>query len=307
MATQSLDSSGTVLSLMLGAAPERQADIKRLWRKYNPRIEIHDNTRGITLNANGERIAFDLKTRDVFWLIGFSGWRAIKCYSPHVMCSHTYNKELDTLFKIDTELPSIERDYKERRTAVTSLIEAENTLDIVWPPDLPRPSANRDATECMEYKTAFDLTCLALAFALFHEFRHVMFDIDGNRPTDRRQEELACDLWARKFMTANAGAYAKEYSHSCESVLRKRSMGFALAALVLHDITPIWAHGGTADYFSLTDRLEAILGNTPLPDNDHFWIFTASLLLGVFRQKGEPLNQSGMSPRKLCECLIVRL
>ena len=32
-----------------------------------------------------------------------------------------------------------------------------------------------------------------------------------------------------------------------------------------------------------------------------------SLLLGVFRQKGGPLNQSGMSPRELCECLIVRL
>lgn len=307
MTKQFPGSSGVVMSLMLGAAPERQADIEHLWQKYNPRVDIHDNACGITLNATGERIAFDLKTIDVFWLIGFSGWRAIECYSPHVVSSYITSKEIDKLVQIDSELPRIERDYKERRATVNSLIETKDTFDVLWPPDLPRPSSNRDAVECIEYKAAFDLTCLAIAFALFHEFRHVMFDIDGNRPADRRQEELACDLWARNFMTANAGAYAKEHSHSCECVLRKRSMGFALAALVLHDITPVWAHGGNAEYFSLADRLKAILGNTPLPDHDHFWIFTASLLLGVFRQKGVALNQSGMSPRLLCECLIARL
>ena len=71
-------SSEVVMSLMVGAAPERQADIERLWQKYKPRVDIHDNACGITLNATGERIAFDLKTIDVFWLIGFSGWRAIR-------------------------------------------------------------------------------------------------------------------------------------------------------------------------------------------------------------------------------------
>lgn len=300
-------SSEVVMSLMVGAAPERHADIEHLWQKYKPKVDIHDNACGITLNATGERIAFDLKTIDVFWLVGFSGWRAIECYSPHVVSSYITDKEIDKLLQIDVDLPLIERDYKERRAAVNSLIKAKTTLAVLWPPDLPRPSSNRDAVECVEYKAAFDLTCLALAFALFHEFRHVMFDLDGNRPTDRRQEELACDQWARNFITANAGEYAKKHSRSCESVLRKRSMGFALAALVLHDITPVWAHGGTAEYFSLADRLKALLGNTPLPDHDHLWIFTASLLLGVFRQKGDALSQSGMSPRKLCECLLARL
>ena len=59
-------SSEVVMSLMVGAAPERQADIERLWQKYKPRMDIHDNACGITLNATGERIPFDLKTIDVF-------------------------------------------------------------------------------------------------------------------------------------------------------------------------------------------------------------------------------------------------
>ena len=208
---------------------------------------------------------------------------------------------------MDSKLPSIERDYKERRAAVNWLIDTRDALAIRWPPDLPRPSSDRNALEDVQYKATFDLTLLSTAFAVFHEFRHVMFDVDGKRPTDRREEELACDVWARDFMTANAGAYAEAHLHSYQRVLRKRSMGFALAALVLHDITPVWDHGGNAQYFSLADRLTAILANTVLPDQYRFWIFTASLLLGVFRQRGTAVNLPAMSPRKLSECLVARL
>ena len=45
-----------------------------------------DATR-VTLNADRDRIAFDAKTMDVFWLIGFAGWKAIECYSPLVVVS----------------------------------------------------------------------------------------------------------------------------------------------------------------------------------------------------------------------------
>ena len=51
MTKQFPGSSGVVMSLMLGAAPERQADIEHLWQKYNPRVDIHDNACGITLTA----------------------------------------------------------------------------------------------------------------------------------------------------------------------------------------------------------------------------------------------------------------
>ena len=307
MTVQSDDPREAVMELLLGVAPERRAEIEYLWEKYYPRVEICNNACGVTLNATRERIAFDPKTIDVFWLIGFSGWCAIECYSSHIICSSVTKQEIEKLLREDCKLQAIERDYKERRAAVHSLINARDALDIRWPPDLPRPSADRNALEDAQYKASYDLTLLAIAFALFHEFRHVMLDADRKRPADRREEELACDVWAREFMTAKAAVYAEQHGHSHTEVLRKRSMGFALAALVLHDITPVLDHGGNRQYFSLADRLTAILCNTALPDHDPFWVFTASLLLGVFRQRGAAMNLVAISPRALSESLVTQL
>lgn len=38
-----------------------------------------------------------------------------------------------------------------------------------------------------QHKVAFDLCCFATAFACLHEFRHVMLDRDGARPSDIRE------------------------------------------------------------------------------------------------------------------------
>ena len=134
-----------------------------------------------------------------------------------------------------------------------------------------------------------------------------MLDVDKQRPTDCREEELACDVWARDFMTANLATYAKTHNHYFHEVLRKRSMGFALAALILHEITPVWDHGGNAEYFSVATRLQTILDNTALPDNDHFWVFVASLLIGIVRQKGLPVVAPAMSAKALASHLLVGL
>ncbi|MDE0333192.1 MAG: phage exclusion protein Lit family protein [Nitrospinae bacterium] len=303
----SIDPKVAVLNLMFGVTPERRHDIERLWRKYNPQVIIAPDTCRIALNVTKDRIAFSMKTIDVFWLIGFSGWHAIECYSPHVVCSYCQNQPITALIRDDEKLADVERDYKERRKSVESLISATNSHDISWPPDLPRPSADRDAMEDLQYKTAYDLTCLALGFALFHEFHHVMLDLDGQRPDDRKEEEMKCDVWAREFMTAKLATYAIEKGHSYQEVLRERSMGFALMVLILHDITPVWGHGGNQEYFSLADRLSAILSNTSLPDDDHFWIFTSSLLISVYRQKHIPVCFDPMSPRALTDTLLSNL
>lgn len=158
-----------------------------------------------------------------------------------------------------------------------------------------------------EHSVAYDLTCLATAFAFFHEFHHVMLDRDDARHNDRREEELACDVWARVFMTAKLAQYAEDYRHDYHEVLRKRSMGLALAALILHEITPFWDHGGNRFYFSVADRLKAILGNTQLPENDHFWQFAASLLIGIFRQRNTPVDAPAMSAYALTHYLLERL
>ena len=295
---------GAVITLFDGVMPERQEEIERLWEKYDPHVNIVDDALGITLNSTKRRIRFGQKTMDIFWLICFSGWRAIECYSPHVICSHLMGITIGELIREDNKLIEVEREYKERRVAVKSFINATDIGDISWPPDLPRPSANRNALNSSQYKATFDLTCFAIAFTLLHEFRHVMLDTDEQRPIDRREEELACDVWARQMMIAKLEKYSKKHGHSYHDVLRKRSMGLALAAIILHDITPEWGHCGNHEYFPLSNRLTTLLVNTALPENDEFWIFTSSLLLGLYRQWNRPVCFPVMNPQALTNHLI---
>lgn len=90
--------------LMKSAAPERAEEVDALWASYHPGVFVVENKSGITLDATKDRIEFDPKTMEVFWLIGFSGWRAIECYAPHVLLSETCGKALHKLFDDDGEL-----------------------------------------------------------------------------------------------------------------------------------------------------------------------------------------------------------
>lgn len=116
---------------------------------------------------------------------------------------------------------------------------------------------------------------------------------------------MQADVWAREFMTVKLAEFAKGHGHSYLEVLRKRSMGLALAALILHEVTP--QYGGNCDYFSIKTRLTTLLHNTPLPEDDHFWCFAASLLVGVFRQRHITFSPSPMTARALAEHLLDKL
>ena len=183
------------MQVMLDGAPERKQEIKTLWDTYNPKV-IFENNGALTLNATSERIKIDFKMVDVFWLIGFSGWRAIETYFPNVIYAVLSNQRVAVILQQDTDLDEMERNYKERIAAVHTFIESRDVNTAPWPPDIPRPSSNRDALNDPQYQAAFDLTMSAVAFTLFHEFYHVMLDRDNRRPVARAEEELACDVWA---------------------------------------------------------------------------------------------------------------
>lgn len=302
--TTTITPKEAVISLMKAAVPEREEEIMALWKKYNPEVMLAPNTKGITLNVHKGIITFNPKTMDIFWLIGFSGWCAIECYSPHVLVSARKNQKILKIIQQDNELERIERDYKTRCAIARSLIETEDNDFKNWPPDIPHPAEN---LENIQHKAAYDLTCLAAAFVYFHEFRHVMLDFDDHQHKDRREEELDCDVWARQFMTEKLSLYASLNSHEYHEVLQKRSMGLAIAALILHEITPTFEHVGNPCYFSIKVRLQAILDNTPLPEESHFWILMASLLIGLFRQKHRPIDFQPMSPHLLASYLLNHL
>jgi hypothetical protein len=246
-----------LMDLMIGAVPERESEIRQLWLDYHPKV-IVESTERLSLKADCEKITIDVKIPDVFWLIGFSGWRAIETYGQAIVCSVKRSVRISAILARDDTFREFERDYKERIAAAQAFIATREAPAAPWPPDIPRPSTNRDAMNDDQYKAAFDLTTSALAFVIFHEFRHVMLGRDGNRPKDRREEELASDVYAREFITAKAEAYALRKGFSYVQVLERRAMSFALGALILYEITPVWGRGGNEEYFSITTRLEAI-------------------------------------------------
>ena len=199
-----------------------------------------------------------------------------------------------------------ERDYKERIKAAASLISATSTSDIVWPPDVPQPQADRASFADPQEKVAFDLTALALALALLHEFSHLELLGEKAQPDTLPEEELACDVWARDFMTAKLAAFAQAQGHSYKAVSQKRAMGLALAATIIHAITPTAAQWGNSQYPPLSQRIEAIVAGFNLSPHSPFWLLTACLLTAVMRQERRPLDVVGQTAQEVAEALIAR-
>lgn len=146
-----------IQSLMEVATPERAGELCEMWARYHPKVVVVEDKSGITLDATKERIEFDPRTMEMFWLIGFSGWRAIERYMPHVVCPAAQGRTLHELFD-DDELPEVERAYKERLAAARSLIEHRDAGAGPWPEDIPRATSDREALENDQDKTASTLS-----------------------------------------------------------------------------------------------------------------------------------------------------
>jgi len=191
--------------------------------------------------------------------------------------------------------------------AAQDLIAASTTADINWPPDVPQPQGDRNAFSNDQDKAAFDLSVLALASAFLHELKHVIYLNEKNQPERLPEEEIGCDVWAREFLTAKLADYAEAHSHDYGEVCAKRATSIALAAIIVHAITPSHGHWGTSDYPPIADRLEALIHGFPLPPNSNFWVWTACLIVGILRQQHRAVNVTGDSPKVLVERLLSEL
>lgn len=296
-----------VLHLLRGAVPERADEISSLWSQYGHGVEVAPSTKGVTMNADDKRIKFDTKTIDFFWLLGFSAWRAIEVYSPALVLATVTGMPLDQALSADAERGQYEFDYRQRIASAQWLIAAEQTTQISWPADIPQPTADRDSLGDVQHKTMFDLVALALAFALLHEFRHVMYCADESAPPTLPEEEIGCDNWAREYMTSGLAAYAKEHGHNYAQVQQKRAMGIALAAVIIHAMTPAHAHWGNRQYPPIAERLTAMISGYNLPAGSPFWPFTACLLIALMRQENRPLDNVAHSNQEMVEMLLDRL
>ncbi|MCH8684458.1 phage exclusion protein Lit family protein [Pedomonas mirosovicensis] len=303
-----------VLHLLRGAVPERADDLSRLWLEHGHGVEVAPSAPGSTMNATSKRIKFDTKTIHFFWLLGFSAWRAIEVYAPALTLATATGVTLEAALNIDEERGQFEQDYRHRIASAQSLLNAAKTSEIDWPEDIPQPTAERESFGNGQDMAVFDLVALAVAFALLHEFKHVQaraLEAAEHTPEEDRQaaaeEEIACDTWAREFMTTGVAAYAASNGYSYAQVEQKRAMGIALAAVTVHAMTPRHAHWGNDDYPPIGDRLEAMIGGYNLPDASPFWVFTACLLISLMRQDGRRLDYTGSSFRDFVMTLLADL
>lgn len=296
-----------VRDLILDAVPERRDEIHTLWNRYEPIVSPIKSRPGFTVETL-RSIELDPKIFHIAWLMGFSGWRAIETYAPHVVGVTTTGLTLEDVFKLDEELGSFELDYKTRAEAARILIKAAEDVNLeTWPPDIPMPQSSRNTLPNEQDKVAFDFVCLVLAYIFLHEVRHLMFVAENDIPNERPEEEISCDVWAREFLTVQLASYAAAHGHSFEEVLTKRSMAMVIGVLILHETTPETVHWGTREYPPIVDRVHSLISGTNLPDNSHFWLFAACILTGLIRQTHRPLNITATTYRTLAEKLIFML
>lgn len=294
------------LHLLRGAVPERADEISSLWSQYGHAVEVTPSTKGVTMNADARRIQFDTKTIDFFWLFGFSAWRAIEVYSPALVLATITGMPLDQALNADAERGPFELDYRQRIASAQSLIAVDQTADFEWPADVPEPTSDRESLNDVQQMATFDLVAFALAFSLLHEFRHVIYCADGNAPSTLPEEEIACDTYARDFMTSGVAAYAEKQGHNFADVQQKRAMGIALAAVIIHAMTPAHAHWGNRQYPPIAERLTALISGYNLPPGSSFWLFTACLLIALMRQENRPLDIVAHSNLEMVEILLDR-
>lgn len=313
-----------VENLLRASVPERLDDMREIWRKYDPQFFIAQDDEGVRMSANAERVVFDHKTLCVYWMLSFAGWRALECYCPAVYgclpaatLAHALNLDeqlvaasfpvgttIADVLSNDPGLILVESQLNEDIYAARSMLRAKYKDVTAWPCGIPHIASNRESLANERETAIFDLACMSTAYAFCHEIRHVMYAKEKNAPPSRPEEELACDVWAREFLTAKLNEYAVVASVDYKTVLAKRSMAAAIGIFVLYESSERHGDAGTEAYPPIADRMEATLHNTPLLPTDYFWVLYASVLVAILRRRNKSPSIKAENAQKLCELLV---
>jgi hypothetical protein len=300
--THDIDPNSALMRLLVAAAPEQKLHLEGILRQYDLEVVVQPDARHAQISANPGRIKFDNKTMQVYWLLGFASWRVIECYTPAIYASLCGLGSLSECLGSDPGLPEVEDKFRERLHWARSLLLAPGADQFDWPEEVPIPGSNRNEL-ALQVQAAHDLTLISTAFAFLHELRHVIFFRDGAPPA-RPEEELSCDVWARDYLTARLGEYARANAVAYERVLRKRSIASAVGVLTLYETSDRWGDAGTEHYPPMADRMDAALRGTSLQPNDPFWMCYAAVLVAILRRRNHMFDVIGTSAMEYCEALV---
>lgn len=290
-----------VEQLIRNVTPECIEAWEGLKQCYGPHFTFAADAPGWLMEAGTWTVRFRERTLHMIWLLGFASFHALEANAgvlfllPQPFDTSAVS-QMPGQAEVDTTLGLA-------MTQVEHLNQVETIGQFYWPPNVPEPG---HTLKTKLDKAAYDLNCMALAFILLHEMQHIMFARDNNAPADPHIAEHACDRFARDFMTKRIDAYAASSGYPCDKVVSKRAMGMALAMFVMLVLTPRdrWA-AGNETHPPIVSRLSTLFGGLNLLEADPFWIYTASLLVGVLKiEQRLPKQLSFDHPKDLCHQLV---
>lgn len=277
--------------LLAAAVPERAAEIERLIQQYDLTFHIASDSPGFMLEGAFSLVRFTERTLDQIWVMGHAAWRAFEEFGAYLA---TFADSRITRAEID-ELggqQDAEQGFDLGMSAVEAIGGAERDGEIVWPVGVPPRAPDAGS---VEQQATFDLTILATAYVFLHEAQHVAFAASDDPRPELRDEELACDRFAREFMLSRSESVA---------VTTKRMMGIAVGLFFIVVLTPPAQRVESLSHPGLVHRLTdgfSDPGPSPL-------LFFCSLLLAWHRRAGSLPNEIlFVDHRDLLEQLIAML
>jgi hypothetical protein len=240
-----------VCNLFLGCAPERETDLRDLWRQLAPEFQLTgpvDEGARFVMKAGCYRyVRFNHRVLRAFWIGGFAAWEGFAAVQKSVTSG--------TLLELGR--------FRELISAFEAIILSESPELEMLPSGVAEPGHYTNANADVQGRAAAELATIACGWVLLHEVRHLQHQQDGTgaavdnkEPQKAWAEELSCDEFATRFLLERVGEYAHKENVDSEPVSRKRQLGiyfalFAMAVLAKDN----W--GDTETHPSLQRRISA--------------------------------------------------
>lgn len=238
-------------NLFEGVVPERQEELKALWKQYSPRFNILMDTGPdglFVMDAGAYRdVRFNHRALRAFWLGSFIAWEGYRAIVEGL------NEGAGDLGRFTSMIHSFSKMMKE-----------EDPEAVPLPEGVSEPGFYPDAAMYPQMRASGELATFATGWAFLHEIRHLQHQQEmtsvaiGAPAREQHAEEFSCDEFATRFILDHIDDYAARENVSADKVRQKREIGiyFALFTLTLMGRN----HWGQSDsHPSVQKRIDAVM------------------------------------------------
>lgn len=274
-----------IKALLDGVVPERVAEVMALLSQHTAQFRAVEDSDGFNLKAGGfGAIQYTPRSMRQLWLFGYAGMLSLHRYASLVAILRALDRDF-VISEIDA-IPGqaeIDRKFSKLMTTINALQSASGEADFKWPENIPDPLNGRPTD--VESAAVFDLTCIATAYLLLHELKHVIFQSEKNAPADPRNEEHECDSFAQEVILGRIASYCAQSGFPKAKVQMKRAMGIALASMFLLFATPRQLVGGSQSHPAIHGRWQSVVDTIDLEGSNYFWLYFSSMAISMLRSK----------------------